>query len=291
MKPPPFEYHAPSSLQEAVQLLSDLEDEDAKCLAGGQSLVPLMNLRLARPGCLVDLNGITELRGVDRANACWRIGALTRHADIEDSAPLRQDMPLLPEVARHIGYRAIRNRGTFGGAIAHGDPVAEWPAVARALNARMEIVGPSGTRHVDAEAFFVSFFMPDLEPDEVLRAVEFDVPTGDWSWGFSELARKVGDYAIVSATVIVELDDGVRSARVALSGVGATPVRASSAEASLQGAGIADASSWQRAADVASEEVDPTSDLHGSAGYRRTVVRAEVRRALEAAARRATEGH
>jgi aerobic carbon-monoxide dehydrogenase medium subunit len=286
VKPPPFEYHAPTTFEAAVSLLGELEDEDAKCLAGGQSLVPLMNLRLARPGHLVDLNRVSGGRGIERTADGWRFGALTRHADVEDSAELAAEFPLLPQVARQIAYRAIRTRGTLGGAVCHADPVAEWPMVVRMLDAELEVVGPGGARTIPASEFFYTVFTPAIEPDEILRTIHIRLPRGSWTTGFAEFARKVGDYAIVAAGVLLELDgDTVSAANVGLSGVALTPHRSEAAESALEGTEVGDAAAHRRAADAAAEAVSPSTDLHASSDFRRQLVRTQLVRALDQAAR------
>lgn len=283
MKPAPFEYHAPTSVEDAVGILHQLEkaDEDPKCLAGGQSLVPMMNLRLARPTHLVDLRGIGELQEIETTSEGWRIGALTTHATLEDARQTFEELPLLPYVASHIGYRAIRSRGTMGGALCHADPVAEWPMIARLLDAEMDVVGPAGARAVPASDFFMTIFTPALAPDELLRSIRIVRPPGTSRWGFSEFARKVGDYAVVAAGVVLDVEDGVIArARVALSGVDSTPHRSTAAEEELRGGDVADAEVHRRAAEAAAEAVDPPGDLHGTTDYRRQLVRAEITRAL-----------
>lgn len=281
MKPAPFDYHAPRSLAEATTLLAELADDDPKCIAGGQSLVPMMNLRLARPGHLVDLRHVPDLRGIHREGRSWRIGALTRHAAIEDDAQVRQDLPLLTEVAGNIGYRAVRNRGTIGGSVCHADPVAEWPMIACLLDAELEVVGPRGDRRVPAADFFVMTLESALHADEVLTHLRFTLPPDRWGWGFGEFARKVGDYAVVAAGVLLEAADGaIGHARIALAGVAGTPLRAHGAEQRLAGAALHDASALTAAAEAAASEIDPPDDLHASSVHRRQLVRTLVQRAL-----------
>lgn len=283
MKSAPFEYHAPTSVDEAVGLLHELEeaDEEPKCLAGGQSLVPMMNLRLARPTHLVDLRGIGELQGIETTSDGWRIGALTTHAAVEDGRQAFDQLALLPYVASHIGYRAIRSRGTIGGALCHADPVAEWPMIARLLDAELDVVGPSGARVVPAGDFFMTVFTPTIGPDELLRSIRIQRPPATSTWGFSEFARKVGDYAVVAAGVVLDVEDGaIVRARVALSGVDSTPHRSTAAEEELGGGDVGSTELYRRAAEAAAEAVSPQTDLHGTADYRRQLVRAEITRAL-----------
>lgn len=288
MKPAPFEYAAPGTVAEAVTLLGELSDEEPKVLAGGQSLVPMMNLRLARPTHLVDINRVGGLHGISVVEGEVRIGALTRHSDIEDSGELNGVLPLLPAMASHIGYRQIRYRGTIGGSCCHADPVGEWPMATRALDARFDVSGPDGARTIDADDFYVTIFTPAVEPDEILTAVRIPVPAPPWGWGFSEFARKAGDFAVVAATAVIEAVDGsVATARLAIAGAGSTPLRSPGAEGVLAGAALDDGSAVARAADAAADEVEPPSDHHGSAAFRRELVRVEARRALGQAMLRA----
>jgi len=285
MKPPRFDYHAPGTVGEAVGLLGELAELDAKVIAGGPSLVPLMNLRLARPGALVDLRRIDELRGIERTADGWSLGALTSHAEVEDSAALRAGLPLAPAVAAHIGYRAIRNRGTVGGSLCHADPAAEWPLLARLLDARLDLVGPAGGRTVAAADFFESFFVTSAGEDEILRRVRITPPAQPWAWGFVEFAHTVGDFAVVAVGAVVELEDGVVArARLAAAGLAGTPVRLVAAEAELVGSDPGDAVAHGRAARAAMAEVDPSPDGSGSADYKRTLLEVHVRRALAQAA-------
>jgi carbon-monoxide dehydrogenase medium subunit len=285
MKPPKFDYHAPGSMQEAIELLSGLVDLDPKVIAGGQSLVPLMNLRLARPGALIDLRHIDELRGIQREANSWTIGALTRHSEIEDSIDLRTHLPVVPAVAAHIGYRPIRNRGTVGGSLCHADPAAEWPLLARLLDADLELMGPPGVRTVGAGDFFESFFVTAAAEDEILRSVRLAAPPGAWCWGFTEFAHTAGDFAIVAVGAVMDLAEGsVSRARLAAAGLGATPVRLSAAEAELEGTDPKDPAAHRRAAQAALIEVGPSGDGGGSADYKRTLLEVQVRRALAQAA-------
>jgi carbon-monoxide dehydrogenase medium subunit len=284
MKPAPFDYHAPKSVEEAVRLLDELAEEDPKILAGGQSLVPMMNFRLATPGHIVDLNGVPGLDALERDEGGLLIGAMVRHAVIEDSDVLRDLIPLLPTVATEIGYRQIRYRGTVGGSICHADPAAEWPLVARLLEADLLVTGPNGDRHIDANDFFVYYFTTALEPNEVLTGVRLPIPTGRWGWGFAEFARKAGDFAIVAAGALVQANNGaIESARIALGGTGPIPARVDEAEQLLAGAPLDDEAARTRAAEAAAEACDPTDDAHGSSWYRKKLVRVEVERALKEA--------
>lgn len=282
MKPPRFEYYLPETLNEAVDLLAAHAAVDAKLIAGGQSLVPLMNLRLARPGVLVDLQRVAELRGLSQSNGGWEFGALVRHAEIEDSAELRAALPLLPAVVRQIGYRSIRNRGTVGGSICHGDPAAEWPLLVRLLDAELIVRGPQGDRVISSDAFFKGFMDTAVAPDEVLCSIRFTTPPRRWSWGFTEFTRTAGDFAVSAVGVVLERadDDTVVAARVAVAGHAEVPMRLASAEAALVGGHISDTAAHQRAAEAAGAEVDPLSDGNGSGEYKRRLLSVQLRRVL-----------
>lgn len=266
MKPPPFEYHDPGSLAEALELLAEL-GEDGKVLAGGQSLVPMMNFRLARPAALVDITRIEELRGIERDGDVLRIRAVTTHAEVEHSDAL-DGYEVLRDAAKWVGHEPIRSRGTFGGSLAHADPTAEWCLIAVALGATIEIAGPGGEREVPAEEFLQGYLTTDLQPDEIVTAVRFDAPCRQAA--MQEFARRHGDFAIVAVAVA--------GSRIVLGGVADIPTRAREAEARL-----ADGASFDDVARAAAEEIDPTSDLHASADYRRTLAETLVRRALEQA--------
>lgn len=235
MKPSRFVYHDPATVDECVALLVE-HGEDAKPLAGGQSLVPLMNLRLSAPAVLVDLNRVAELSYVFDDGATLAIGAMTRHRTIATSAAVRAANPLLAHAASLIGYPAIRVRGTIGGSLAHADPVSEFPCVAVALGADLVIAGPAGRRTLAASDFFRGYFTTAMEPGELLVEVRFPHVGGEVGWGFAELARKAGDYAVVAVATAVTVRDGtIASARIALAGVADRPVRAASAESALRG--------------------------------------------------------
>lgn len=286
MKPAPFEYHAPETVAEAAELLSVLDD--AKLLAGGQSLIPLLALRLTRFEHLVDLGRVGELRGIDRSNGTVTIGAMTTEAEVGSSAVVASGAPLVAKATPFIGHFQIRNRGTLGGSVAHADPSAEYPAVAAALDATMVLVSASGSRRVAASDFFEATFMTSMADDEILTAIEFPVWEGAAGFGAYEVARRHGDFAIVGAMAGVQLDGPrVSRAAVALFGVGGTPWRASGAEAALVGsrAGSGDLAEIGR---LAVSELDPPSDIHASGSYRREIAAVVVERALGAAIEEAT---
>jgi aerobic carbon-monoxide dehydrogenase medium subunit len=275
MKPTRFHYHAPTTPAEAVGLLAEHGDE-AKVLAGGQSLVPMLSLRLASFGHLVDLNRISGLSAIGRSNGHLRIGAMTRQAVAEHSADVASHAPLVARALPHIGHFQIRNRGTVGGSIAHADPASELPAVALALDATMEATGPSGTRRIAAADFFVSTWETSLADGEVLSAVEFPVWDGRCGWAVEEISRRHGDFALVGTTVGVQVTNGaVSRAAIALFGVAGTPVRARAAEAALLAG--ADAAEAGR---VAANELHPSDDIHASGSYRKQVAAVVVRRAI-----------
>ena len=284
MKPAAFEYHAPRSVEEALSLLREHQDE-AKVLAGGQSLVPAMNFRLARPAVLVD---IAHLPGLDRIDDSdpdhVTVGSRVRHLDLEHNTVAGPLGRLFSQAGRWVGHYPIRVRGTFGGSLAHADPAAEWCALACALDAEMHCRSADGSRVVSVGEFFEGWaFTTSLAPDELLMDVRLRRLGDSWGVGVAEFARRWGDFAIVLAIAAVERDgDRIADTRIALGGVAGAPVRASNAEAALNGR-PATAETVAAAAQAAAEEVDPTGDIHGSADYRRDLVRAMVTRALDRA--------
>jgi carbon-monoxide dehydrogenase medium subunit len=279
MKPAAFRYEVARTRPDALAALA-AHGDDAKVLAGGQSLVPAMNFRLARPAVLVDINRIADLAGVAEDAASLRIGALTRHATFErpvTDGPLGR---LLPEVARHIAHTPIRTRGTFGGSLAHADPASEWCATALALGATMVAENSTGTRTIAAADFFQSIFTTALRPDELLTEIRLPRLDASWRCGFAEYSRRAGDFALAMAVVALRLDGGViREAAIALGGVAATPVLADDIAKLLIGAAPSDALVADTAA-AAAHAVDPPEDIHASAAYRRELVGAMTRRAL-----------
>lgn len=284
MKPAPFEYFAPTSTEEALELLAQDPDE-SKVLAGGQSLVPMMNFRLARPERLIDLNRIEELDYIERRNGHVVIGAMTRHATVERSDLLADELPLLRQAIRWVGHEQIRNRGTMGGSIAHADPAAELSAALAALEARVRVRSATGERVLHWSDFFVFGFMTALEPDEIV--VEVEVPTlpSTARTGFVEFARRHGDFALGGAAVVLVPDAGgvCQDARVSLLAAAPMPVRAARAEELLSGSTI-DPSVITAAADAAIVGVEPTGDIHGSTKYRVKLLRTMAERAIAAAA-------
>jgi aerobic carbon-monoxide dehydrogenase medium subunit len=290
VKPAPFEYHAPATVSEAAGLLRDFGDE-AKVLAGGQSLVPIMALRLARFEHVVDLNRVEELRGIERRNGTVGIGAMTRQADVERDATVAGAVPLLARATPLIGHFQIRNRGTLGGSLAHADPAAEYPAVALALDAEFEVANADGSRTVPASEFFVSTFMTALDADDVLTAVRFPVWGGRSGFAVEEVARRFGDFALTGAVCGLQLDgDRVTRAAIALFAMGSTPLRANDAEAALVGSAVADVDVEEMGRAAAAAASDPPDDIHASAAYRRSVGAVVVARALVRAIEEASGG-
>ncbi|MFG3618592.1 FAD binding domain-containing protein [Nocardia sp. NPDC047654] len=279
MKPASFEYHAPATAEEAVTLLADLGDE-AKIISGGQSLVPMLALRLAVFEHLVDLRRLDELRGIATEGDSVRIGAATTHAEVGRSEAVRRGVPLLARATPLIGHFQIRNRGTIGGAIAHADAAAEYPAVALTLDARIETLSPRGRRTIPAAEFFTGMWTTDLAPDELVTAIVFPVWHGRCGFAIEEFTRRSGDFAMAGAAVAVRLDADSRVERCAIGlfGLAPTPLRAARTEAELIG----------RPVDATPEEIGRSataglnaisSDVHGSADYRRRVGAAMVARA------------
>lgn len=288
MKPAPFDYAAPTSLDEAVKLLAANEGE-AKVLAGGQSLMPLLNMRLARPGLLVDLARIPGLDYVREEPGAVVIGAMARQRALERFAPASKLTPLLSAALEHVAHPQNRNQGTVCGSLAHADPAAELPAVALALDATFRVVGPGGSRDVAARDFFVTYLTTVLEPSEVLAEVRFPAQGPRTGWAFDEVARRHGDFAMcgVSTTVTLDTAGAVADSRVVLFGVGATPLRAPSAEKALLGQKPSETLFTEAAARVNDAIDEPLSDVHATAEYRRHVAKALTARALPLAFARA----
>jgi carbon-monoxide dehydrogenase medium subunit len=289
MKPAAFEYHAPTTADEAVALLADLGDE-AKIIAGGQSLVPMLALRLAVFDHLVDLRKLDELRGVEtRGDTVW-VGAGTTHAAVGRDAGIRRDVPLLHRATPLIGHFQIRNRGTLGGAIAHADAAGEYPAVALTLDARMHILSPRGQRTIPAAEYFTGMWSTAMEADELLTGVTFPVWRGRTGFAIEEFARRAGDFAMAGAVVAVRLDadSRIEQAALGLIGLAPTPLRATAAEAELIGrpAAAVDAAELGRA--VTADLNSVPADIHGSADYRRRIGAVMVARAWHRAVEEAS---
>jgi aerobic carbon-monoxide dehydrogenase medium subunit len=288
MKLPPFEYEAPETVSEAVELLAEHLDE-ASVLAGGQSLIPLMALRLAHPAVLIDINGIAELSGVSASNGTVAIGAMTREYVAEESGTVADAVPLLAAALPLIGHEAIRSRGTIGGSLAHADPAAELPAVAVALDAEFIVRSQSGMRVIPAADWFEGYLTTSRRPDELLVEVRFPAAGQGTGSSFQEVARRHGDFAMVGLAVSLTLSDGaITDARLAFAGMSDVPVRAAGAEDLLVGERPS-AELFDEAARRATANIDPPADLHGSSDYRKKVAAALVRRGLRAATDNADE--
>jgi len=279
VKPAAFDYHRVDRIEDALERLAEL-GEDAKVLAGGQSLVPMMNFRLVRPPALVDVTRIPDLRYVARDGDALRIGALTTHREIEtlSDPDVVGGYELLPRAARWVGHYPIRTRGTFGGSVAHADPSAEWCMLAVLLDATIVVAGPRGEREIPAADFFLGFFTTTLEPGELL--VEVRVPRPRPHAALHEFARRHGDFAIVAVAVAVDVDgDRITDPRIVVGGVDEVPLRVETAEQALDGAAPG-AEAFAEAGRAAAGAVDPSSDVHGSAQYRKDLTDVLVRRAL-----------
>ena len=290
MKPAPFAYHRPATLDEALALLAEHGGE-AKPLAGGQSLIPAMNFRLARPAVLVDLNRVAELGYVRAGRDGLQIGAMTRQRAVERSDAVRSAAPLLAEAMPFIAHPQIRNRGTVGGSLAHADPAAELPAVMLALEARFRARGPRGERWIPAGEFFTGILETALGPDELLLEVVVPKSPARTGYAFAELARRRGDYALVGVAARVTLDRRGRcqAARITLFSVGDGPVLAAAAAAMLDGQEPSPEAIRAAADAAAQRDIDPPSDIHASAAYRRRLAAVLTRRALARAVERAAQ--
>jgi CO/xanthine dehydrogenase FAD-binding subunit len=286
VKPPPFKYFAPKTVEEALALLAQHGDS-AKVLAGGQSLVPLLNFRLARPAVLVDVNGLTPLAYIRPDDGVVAVGALSRQRDVERSALTRERCPLLSAAVPHVGHAAIRNRGTVGGSIVHADPAAELPAVLAGLGGSVVARSTRGERVITADELFVTYLTTAVAPDELVTEVRFPALPPGAGTAFLEVSRRQGDFALVAVAAAVALgeDDICHGVWLALGGVGATPVAAGADAASLVG-GRPDAAAIRDVARRVSERVDPDGDLHASREYRTHVAGVLVERALTAAVER-----
>ena len=290
MKPAPFTYTAPSTVEEAIALLTE-HGEEAKVLAGGQSLVPMMNFRLARPQYVIDLNRVAGLDYLTARNGVLAVGAMTRQRSLERSDLVQQHSPLLAEATALIGHPAIRNRGTVGGSMAHADPAAELPAVLLAYGGSVTVQGPQGAREVAAGELFVTYFTTSLASDEILTEVRFPRWPPGTGWCFMEESRRHGDFAMVGVAALLTLDAHRRCTRVAvaLTGVGGVPYNVAEAPALLVGQ-MPDEARMAAVAQAASAGVEPEGDIHASAEFRRHLSGVLTRRALRQAVERATGG-
>jgi carbon-monoxide dehydrogenase medium subunit len=283
MKAPDFDYTKPRSLDEVFALLAEYGDE-ARLLAGGQTLMATLNMRLSEPALLIDITGIAALRGIALQDGALRIGALATHTQIETSALVAQHAPLLTMAAPHIAHRAIRNLGTLGGSIAYADPAAEWPTCALALDAIVVCRGANGTRRVPAADFFLDLYTTALRPGELVLACEFPIAAPGARFHFDELARRHGDYAIAGLALASRFEQGLlRQPRIALMGIAATPLRARRTEALLDGRAV-DAGAIAEAASLLADELSgalaPAADLTNSSATKRHLATVLLRRAL-----------
>lgn len=280
MKPASFQYHAPETVQAILALLAQHGDK-GKLIAGGQSLVAMMNFRLARPEHLLDMNGIAELDFLRVEPARLRIGALTRHAAFHRPVAEGPTGALLSEVVRHIAHYPIRQRGTFAGSVAHADPASEWCLVTATLDGEIVARSEKGERVLQAAGFFLGTFATQLRPDEIITEIRLPLLNANWRTGFYEFSRRAGDFAIAMTAVAVRVASGkVAEARVGIGGVEDHPFRCAAAEQALIGR-TADASAISEAAEIVSKAVKPMEDLHADAAYRRDLVRTTTRRALQ----------
>ncbi|MFQ5649873.1 MAG: FAD binding domain-containing protein [bacterium] len=289
MKPAPFQYFVPQTLEEAFSLL-DEHGFDAKLLAGGQSLVPTMNFRLAQPAVLIDLNHVEELFYIRKHNQKGvHIGAMTRQATLERSELITKHAPLIAETMPHIAHPQIRNRGTLGGSLAHADPASELPAVMFALEARFRIQSRSGDRWLEAKDFFVDLFTTDLAPEEMLTEIVIPPLPPETGCAFQEVSRRHGDFALVGVAACLTLNEagGCQAARIVLLSVGSTPVRAHQAEQVLVSRGLTDEALHEAAQTAAEQEIDPPADMHASSDFRRQLAKVLTERALKQALERA----
>ena len=288
MIPPSFQYHAPGSVDDAVALLSQYGDE-AKLLAGGHSLLPMMKLRFAEPEHLVDINNIESLKGIREENGDIVIGAMTSENALVNSALLQKKCPILPEAARLIADPQVRNRGTIGGDIAHGDPGNDHPAIMMALEATFTLVGPNGSRQVAANDFYLGTFYTSLEADEILTEIRLAPQPPNTGASYQKLKRKTGDFATAAAAAVIEMSgETCQRARIALTNLGPTALRASDAEAVLEGQVITD-DLIDQAAQKAMDICDPAEDLRGDVEYKTHMGGEMTRRAIRTAVKRAKE--
>ncbi len=280
MKAAAFDYVKPKALQEALSLLQEAGD-DARLIAGGQTLLATLNMRLSEPSVLIDITGVAELKGISVVGDCLRIGALVTHTEIEDSDLVTKYAPLLKAAAPHIAHRAIRNLGTWGGSLAYGDPAAEWPACSLTLRATMIIQGPGGERRISANDFFIDLYTTSLEPDEILVATEIPLASKDEVFYFHELARRHGDYAVAGlAAVAKKQGDVLTDCAFTFFSVGATPVMATTAQAIVDGKKLSDELIAQ-AVSAARNEIEAIADITNSAEAKQHLIGVLLERGLK----------
>lgn len=292
MKPPLFTYYCPHSLDETLELLQE-HGEDGKILAGGQSLMPLMSLRLARPAAVIDVNRVPDLdRVFTTRDGGLSIGALTRQRSLERSADLKQQHPLLAAAVPLIGHFQIRNRGTVGGSLVHADPAAELPAVMTCVGADFVLRSTSGERVMPADEFYLGYMATAVEPNEILTEIRIPAWNAPKAWAIEEVARRKGDFAMVGVALAMELTDDstCKEARITLFGVSGKPVRMEKAEQRMAGAAL-DEATFKDIEQIVADDLDPDSDIHASALYRKEVGGVLTRRALAAASAQPQEGN
>jgi aerobic carbon-monoxide dehydrogenase medium subunit len=288
MFPAAFDYVAPSTLSEALSILKERGD-DAKVMAGGQSLIPLLKLRFSQPALVVDIGRLPAMAEIKRDDGHVRVGALVRHVDVERSKELAKLLPIMVEAVHWIADPLVRNRGTLVGSVCHADPAGDWGSIMLALNAELVAQSSSGERMIPVDGFFQGPFTTTLRADEVVTAIRIPVPTGHAAGSYHKLERKVGDFATVAVSVQIELDGRkVKSAGIGLTSVGATNIKAKQAEKALVGLELKD-DVIAEAARLAAGAAEPKDDIRGTAAYKKDVVRVFVQRGLKAALARAQE--
>ena len=290
MIPASFDYSSPKSLAEAISLLKQ-HGSDAKVLAGGQSLIPLMKLRMAAPKHLIDLNGIADLSYIRESDGHLAIGAMTRESELDSSDLIKKKYPIIADTASVIGDPLVRNRATVGGNLAHADPANDHPATMLALEINVIATGPKGKRTIPISGFFTGLFTTSLAPDEILTEIQIPIPPARSGGAYLKVERKVGDFAAAAVAVQITLDGNTcKKVGIGLTKVGMTPIRASRSEKALQGK-PADEKTIQEAARLAAEEAEPTEDLRGSVDYKRSLIKVLTARALRQAIARAKGEH
>ena len=290
MKPAPFDYYDPDNLEKALELLHEYGDE-AKILAGGQSLGPLLNMRLSTPRILIDINRLPELQYLNYNKNLLTIGAMTRQSTLEDDSQIKHMQPLLASSIPYIGHRSIRNRGTVGGSIAHADPAAEWPAIMLALDGKLEIKNATESRLLTAEEFYISTLTTALEPTELLTEVQLPLWEKNTGWSFIEFSRRHGDFAVIGVATSLKIQHNLcNHCRIAIIGGSSIPMRTKNAESVVTGKDI-NSLTFKEAGEIASLEVNPETDMHASAAFRRHLTSTLVTKSLhEAYNRITTEG-
>ena len=291
MKPAPFEYYAPDSIEQAVDLFSQ-HNGDAKILAGGQSLVPAMNFRVVQPGVLIDLNRVAELSYIREEGNVIRVGSMARERHLEFDSSVEKRTPLLHEAVPFIAHPQIRNRGTIGGSIVHSDPAAELPVLMLALNARLKARNKTGERWIDAQDFFVGMFTTALEADEILVEIELPFMPAHTGWSFMEVAPRAGDYAMMGVAALVTLDESgnCSHAKLVYLNAGEGPIDAKEAAKQLQGESLNDTLIAEAAVTASEKEINPFGNMHASADFQRHLAKVLTKKTLKQAEQRAERG-